>query len=289
MGWTLITTPVVGAIATVAAFGKLVKDNLDYLKGLAGAVIIEDDLTVDNLITAGLVDGRDVSADGTLLDTHAARHEPTGADEINDIDINNTGVLLTAHAARHENAGADEINVADLSGLLADDQHVLNAEVLAVAAPLAHDRNNHIDRTRYLFAIAGQGTGLRDTVNFTFEAIKLAAGEYCHGRFLLPADFVSLTSVKIGLIGSTTGTFDWTARSEELVNGLTVNTDVDTDTANGQAITDDELLEFNITTAFNGLTLSASRWVGWQFAIDTLTTTIHIHAIGLKIAYTSDE
>lgn len=38
-----------------------------------------------------------------------------------------------AHKTRHQNAGADEINVVGLSGLLADDQHVLDAEVLAVA------------------------------------------------------------------------------------------------------------------------------------------------------------
>ena len=38
-----------------------------------------------------------------------------------------------AHDASHENAGGDEISVADLSGLLADDQHVIDAEVLAVA------------------------------------------------------------------------------------------------------------------------------------------------------------
>ncbi len=35
------------------------------------------------------------------------------------------------HAAAHQNTGGDEINVADLSGLLADDQHVLDAEVIA--------------------------------------------------------------------------------------------------------------------------------------------------------------
>lgn len=44
-----------------------------------------------------------------------------------------------AHKASHENAGADEISVAGLSGLLADDQHVLDAEVQSVieAASLA--------------------------------------------------------------------------------------------------------------------------------------------------------
>ena len=38
-----------------------------------------------------------------------------------------------AHATSHENGGGDEISVLGLSGLLADDQHVLDAEVTAVA------------------------------------------------------------------------------------------------------------------------------------------------------------
>ena len=38
-----------------------------------------------------------------------------------------------AHAASHQNAGGDEVSVTGLSGLLADDQHVLDAEALAAA------------------------------------------------------------------------------------------------------------------------------------------------------------
>lgn len=42
------------------------------------------------------------------------------------------------HASTHQNGGADEISVAGLSGLLAGDQHVLDAEVTIVieATPL---------------------------------------------------------------------------------------------------------------------------------------------------------
>lgn len=46
--------------------------------------------------------------------------------------------LPGAHAGSHQNGGADEINVGGLSGQLADDQHVKDAEVLAVAAALVH-------------------------------------------------------------------------------------------------------------------------------------------------------
>lgn len=38
-----------------------------------------------------------------------------------------------AHKASHQNGGADEVSVAGLSGLLADDQHVIDAEAKAAA------------------------------------------------------------------------------------------------------------------------------------------------------------
>jgi len=46
-----------------------------------------------------------------------------------------TGVDIAAHKTRHQDGGADEVNVVGLSGLLADDQHVLDAEVLAASSP----------------------------------------------------------------------------------------------------------------------------------------------------------
>lgn len=52
----------VGEIVTKAKMDAQIRDNLLYLKGLSGAVTTESDLTVPNLITAGNVDGVDVSA-----------------------------------------------------------------------------------------------------------------------------------------------------------------------------------------------------------------------------------
>ena len=42
-----------------------------------------------------------------------------------------------AHKTSHQDAGADEISVTGLSGLLADDQHVLDSEVVSAATALA--------------------------------------------------------------------------------------------------------------------------------------------------------
>lgn len=44
----------------------------------------------------------------------------------------NWGGAIGAHASTHENGGADEVDVGGLSGLLADDQHVLDSEVESV-------------------------------------------------------------------------------------------------------------------------------------------------------------
>lgn len=51
-----------------------------------------------------------------------------------------------AHKASHQNGGTDEINVGGLSGTLADDQHILDAEAVSAMGakadnnPLNHDR-----------------------------------------------------------------------------------------------------------------------------------------------------
>ena len=89
--------------------------------------------------------GLATAAQITMLETHAARHQNGGADEINVAGLSgeladaqppkahtHTHVSTTgrtandhhaqAHAADHQNGGSDEISVAGLSGELADDQ-----------------------------------------------------------------------------------------------------------------------------------------------------------------------
>ena len=76
-----------------------------------------------------------------------------------------------AHAASHQDAGGDEISVAGLSGLLADDQHVLDTEVTAVivATPLN-------DLAAADGAIAGGGQQLQNIViHQVADAAALAA------------------------------------------------------------------------------------------------------------------
>lgn len=69
-----------------------------------------------------------VSLISSMLFNSCSFAEPTGADTYIDISTYNG---TDAHNESHQDTGTDEVNVASLSGLLADDQHILDAEVLA--------------------------------------------------------------------------------------------------------------------------------------------------------------
>lgn len=70
-------------------------------------------------------------------------------------------VAANKHAPTHQDAGNDEISVVGLSGLLADDQHVLDAEVLAVAAAVAH-KTTHQNAGADEVSVAGLSGELAD-------------------------------------------------------------------------------------------------------------------------------
>jgi len=63
------------------------------------------------------------------------------------------------HNARHEAGGDDEIDVTNLSGLLADDQHVLDAEAVAAMGAKADDNPLHHDRYTDAEALAAATAG----------------------------------------------------------------------------------------------------------------------------------
>ena len=80
-----------------------------------------------------------------------------------------------AHKASHENAGADEVSVVGLSGLLADDQHVLDAEVLAVAAAVTHAAS-HQNAGADEISVAGLSGELADNQPAKAHAAGHASG-----------------------------------------------------------------------------------------------------------------
>ena len=86
MAWTTPRTWVTGEVVTAALGNTHWRDNLRYLKGLDGPATFESDYTVSNLVTAGNVDGVDVSTHkaGTAYAQHTAgagdhTHQSAGA------------------------------------------------------------------------------------------------------------------------------------------------------------------------------------------------------------------
>lgn len=72
-----------------------------------------------------------VTSDQHHAELHSAAHEDGGADE-----ISLEGLDVPHHHLTHENGGDDEIDVGGLSGLLADQQHTLIADVINAAYPV---------------------------------------------------------------------------------------------------------------------------------------------------------
>ena len=70
MGWTTPRSYTAGDLITAAILNTHIRDNLKYLKGLAGAITFDA-----AIITAHYVDGVDISG-------HESRHVSGGADEI---------------------------------------------------------------------------------------------------------------------------------------------------------------------------------------------------------------
>ena len=265
MGWNVPALPGVGTLATVANWATKVIDCLKYLKGQSGPITIEDNIVFPGAQT---VDGRDVSADGALLDAHKDRHDPqTGADPLDCGTPVATSTLASAEGA------ADDLARSDHRHHIGD-----------------HGHTEHTNRNRTLPVIPFlSGSGAMEGSGYFYGYALNAGVENGYATFQIPIGFVSFVSVIVGIIPVTTGTFDWTVNAEQLDAGETIGTDTDTDTANGQAATDGQLLELDITNALNGLTLIEGDWVGVRFTLDVLNVTTIIRLLWLSVTLEMDE
>lgn len=166
-----------------------VADKIDYtVSGLDGTTLkmLASGQLDDNKATLYTASGVDIIRSITLFNTHnisvivnlyindgssrqvvgaelgAGYHAQFDGDKLTVEDENgNQEVNQNAlpHGSTHENGGDDEISVTGLSGLLADDQHVLDSEITAVAVAKAL-------YTAYTILMA--------TTNATPEAIAIA-------------------------------------------------------------------------------------------------------------------
>lgn len=110
---------------------------------------------------------------------------------------------LATHAELHQNSGSDEVSVTSLSGLLADDQHVLDAEVQALIDATkidnltAGDDNTDLDATSsqhgLLMKLSNNSTQyLNGTGNWTLPAGGGGDGDGSGHITILPWNYASI-------------------------------------------------------------------------------------------------
>ena len=223
-----------------------------------------------------------------IVPIHHPRHEPAGADEINDIDIGNTGVLLSAHKARHVTAGADTFVAGDLleatarvvvrknTGANVGIRRRLNLiEGANVTLTVADDGGNEeVDVT---IASAGGGTG-SDTSQFfpatdpnaykgTYPAVELADGAdiTVYQSFIIPKDLTSLSQASILIITAGTGNIRWSSATNfaRICAAEDYNAHTDSTATADSACTVNKVTCLDITGALTGM--AAKDIVGISF------------------------
>ncbi|KKM87593.1 hypothetical protein LCGC14_1267300 [marine sediment metagenome] len=110
-----------------------------------------------------------------------------------------------------------------------------------------------------------------------------ALGDYVAFSFIIPSDFGSLVAAKIKLWSVSNGTFDWTVTTAFAADGEDNLTHTDSDTANGQGLTDDKFVAIDLALALTDIVVGDN--VGLTFTLDAETIT-RLHVIGLEISYT---
>ena len=113
-----------------------------------------------------------------------------------------------------------------------------------------------------------------------FQRVNMATGSYVHFNFMVPADFSTLTPVKVVGIASAAGNMDWTVTTDFGAEGEVFTTNSDTDTANGVGQTANQILLVDISAAFTGL--AAGDVVGVKFATDN---DCFYQPVGLVVKY----
>ena len=131
----------VGTTATQLADGKVTDGEADlYASGADGTVVLA--ITMVNTHAAAVIVNLFLKPSGgtsrriIAKDLSLAVGYSLHTDGTTIVLVNNQGKVVytyPAHHADHENGGDDEVSIEGLSGLAADDQHVLDAEAVAAA------------------------------------------------------------------------------------------------------------------------------------------------------------
>jgi len=202
------------------------------------------------------------------ITTHAAldtgAHGAGGDTLATDADITTHAGIATAHQ--------------DAPGLIATHTSNASAHHAGYSAPT---------RSFWVAPENVSGIGGTEAAKGDYYAqLLVGANEGCGFSFGVPADFSSLTTVKIWGIekGTNTPTLDWTATTDFGADGEAFNNHSDSATADGEALVADQKEAIDISAAFTGL--AAGDSVGVIFQLDAVSgTTPGIWVIGLEFKY----
>ena len=139
--------------------------------------------------------------------TNAVTKAPTH-DAVYDVKV-----MVESHSARHEDTGADELDVTGLAGLLADDQHVLDAEAKA-AAVQAGAITNGVTKAPTHDAVYD--------VKVTADAALPAVDKYTNAEAVAAAEAAGLDLAlgkDIKLISALTADHSWTGLTAVMTAG----------------------------------------------------------------------
>lgn len=149
---------IVSACSTAEPVSEQTLTYIEYLSYNGTHAETHENDGSDEISVAGL---SGLLSDNQTPLAHKAIHELGGSDEIDVTGLEGAGGGSDNHSETHENDGDDEISVEDLSGLLADDQHVLDSEILNALNILEdyillnHEMTGNVTLTDTTFELAG--------------------------------------------------------------------------------------------------------------------------------------
>ena len=112
MGWTAPRTWVAGELETDSIFNTHVRDNLNYLKGNAGAVTISDQLQVTGL---GVGHTPDASYIGYFAGTDATVRIENSGNAVDHLDLVSTGAAGNRWGVRLRNLAEGDFGIRDVT------------------------------------------------------------------------------------------------------------------------------------------------------------------------------
>jgi hypothetical protein len=310
MGWTSVRTWVTGEIVTASIMNSAVRDNLAYLKGVGQVPTIQSGLVIDNSLGSEYLKlpllstaecATVLAAEGQVAhdeQTHRIKvHDGTAVRSlVSTVDVDDAPVDSATTDPISSNWAYDHLNILTTAG----DIVYATAARTWVGLPIGTAGQRlkvNAGATAPEWGVTGQtmqffvapssylaGSVLGSVGDFP---IVLAAdvNDMCFFAFKVPADYTTLTSVKISMIPAGTGTFDYTVTTDFGAAGEAYNANSDSLTADGIVSTNSQILELDVSASYTGI--AANDLIGTAFTLDALgASTTQLRIIGMDVKYT---